>query len=514
MFAQKTATVTVRSLRLGPLLAAIAMAMVAVASAQDWENHGGNPQRNGLSAGTGPQSPTLLWQGTLPSSFGQPVLICGDKLVTYRDNFTTSIAVCHDLATGDTLWTMDFAGSGGRTMPIGFRDNTVYMVNLQNTAPDTLYAFAAADGALIWRCPHPVSVYLSESATFAENGDLILPLEGMRTARISKLTGDTVWTTERIWPVSGSADATVSGSTWYCFGGALIGGSLKLYAFDLATGHKRDSASIEDTNPGGTAPYGNIMVGPDHVLYAHRCGDNVTAVEDLGESLHIRWVYPLKDSTYSPFAQLACGPDSSVYALADGRIFRIDPQTGAARDSSPYIKDPSAVFACHLSVGADGTVYATNGGYANGALFAFTPNLSVLWVESIPNVSTSCPALGPDGELAIAGSGTTLKVYRDPTGMTESEHAGTGHRIIATPNPFSGTTTIRLSPFALRPSPSAVGIYDAQGRLVRLLVSPLPPTPRPGFLTWDGRSQNGEDAPAGVYLMRAGPESIRAVKTR
>ena len=486
------------------------LCLLASASGQNWENHGGNPQRNGLSGVSGPHWPILLWQGTLPSSFGQPVLICGDKLVTYRDDFTTSIAVCHNLETGDTLWTLDFPGTGGRTMPIGFRDNTVYVVDLQNSAPDTLYAFAAADGALVWRCPYPVSVYLSESAAFAENGDLILPLDGMRTARISHLTGDTVWTTDRVWPVSGSADATVSGSMWYCFGGALVGGSLRLHKFDLATGRLRDSVFIEDTHPGGTAPYGNIMVGPDRALYAHRCGDNVTAVEDWGDSLHIRWVYALEDSTYSPFAQLACGPDSSVYALANGRIVRLDPETGAALDSSPYIKDSTAVFAAHLSVGADGTVYATNGGYADGALFAFTPELSVIWVESIPNVSTSCPALGPNGELAIAGSGTTLKVYRGPTGLAGPGCAPTGRRLVATPNPFRTTISLQLTDS----SPTEARVINASGMLVRVLSVPSSPVPRPYSLTWDGRNQSGIVVPSGVYIVSAGSELVLAVKTR
>jgi outer membrane protein assembly factor BamB len=493
-------------------VAAAVLCLLASASAQNWVNHGGNPQRNGLSGVPGPHTPTLLWQGSLPSSFGQPVLICDDKLVTYRDNFSTSIAVCHDLVTGDTLWTLDFPGSGGRTMPIGFRDNTVYMVNLQNSAPDTLYALAADDGSVVWRCPCPVSVYLSESATFADNGDLILPLEGMRTARINRLTGDTVWTTERVWPVSGSADVTVSDSTWYCFGGALVGGSLRLYAFDLATGRKRDSVSIEDTHPGGTAPYGNIMVGPDRVLYAHRCGDNVTAVEDTGDSLHIRWVYALEDSTYSPFAQLACGPDSLVYALASGRVIRLDPQTGAALDSSPHIKDSTAVFAAHLSVGADGTVYATNGGYADGALFAFTPSLSVIWVASIPNVSTSCPALGADGELAIAGGGTTLMVFRAPTGAAGPERAPVGRRLVATPNPFRTRMAISLQLTA--DSPRGVQVFNAAGQLVRILCPPQSLAPKPYSLSWDGRTQSGEVAPDGVYIITAGSETVRAVKAR
>jgi outer membrane protein assembly factor BamB len=471
----------------------------------DWLNHGGNAQRNCIANVNGPSAPTVLWQGTLPSSFGQNVLIWEDKLVTYRDNFTTSILVCHDLETGDTLWTLDFPGSGGRTLPAGMHDGKVYVVNLQNTAPDTLYAYDAADGSLVWRCPCPVSMYLSESATFADDGDLIIPLEGFATARINHLAGDTVWTTPRVWPVSGSADATVGDSHWYCFGGALVGGSLKLYSFDVATGHKLDSVPIEDTHPGGSAPYGNIIVGPDQVLYAHRCGDNVTAVEDSGNSLRIRWVYDVGESLHSPFAQLACGPDSSVYALAHGRIIRLDPATGTPRDSSPYIKDPAAVFAVHMAIGADGTVYATNGGYSRGALYAFTPDLRVLWVESIPNVSTSNPAVGPGGELAIAGSGTDLRVYRDAQAAGERATLCARRMTLdIRPNPCAGTAVLHLATGPLDHSTTPPRVYDASGRLVRHCS--LQPGNRSLALDLRGLS-------TGTYFIRLGSQTTAVVLT-
>ncbi len=491
------------------LLLAALLAVPAIAGS--WENHAGNPQRNCISDRSGPSTPTLLWQGTLPSSFGQPVLIDGNRLVTYRDNFTTSILVCHDLETGDTLWTLDFPGTGGRTLPAGMRDGRVYVVNLQNTAPDTLYAFDSDDGSLVWRCPYPVAMYLSESATFAANGDLILPLEGTTTARINRLTGDTVWTTSRVWPVSGSADCTVGNSNWYCFGGALIGGLLRVYKFSVSTGEKLDSAFVEDTHPGGSAPYGNIAVGPDRVLYCHRCGDNVTAIEDAGDSLHVRWVYDVGDSLYSPFAQLACGPDSSVYALAHGRIIRLDPATGAPVDSSPFIKDPAAVFAVHMAVGADGTVYATNAGYSCGALFAFAPDLELLWVESIPNVSTSNPAIGPNGELAIAGSGTDLRVYRDLEALADRRSARLPG-VTASPSPFSSSVLLRWTAGPLD-HPAALRIFDPSGRLVRILRA-YGVERRAHCVLWDGTDSEGRRLPPATYFVTASGRPLRLVLTR
>lgn len=474
----------------------VVIAMSGSAKASDWVTGGGNPERNGIADVLGPSAPNVLWQGSLNSSFGQQVFIWQDKVVTYRDNFSTSLVVCQRLATGETLWTRDFPGTGDRSLPVGFRDSAVYVVDLRNSGPDTLYALNPEDGSVIWKSRYTVSAYITESISFAENGDLIFALEGMTTGRINRLTGDTVWTTPRVWPVSGSADVTVHGTRFYCFGGALVGGSLRVYALDVATGHKRCSTFVEDTHPGGTAPYGNIMVGSDGVLHAHRCGDNVTAIEDQGESLHVRWIHEVSLEPYAPFAQLACGPDSSVYALSSGRIVRLDPQTGVALDSSPYIKDSNAVFAAHLAVGVDGTVYATNGGYADGALFAFTPDLHVIWVDSISNVSTSNPAIGRNGELAIAGGGTTMRVY-----LTASALAGSaGDRSVrcpsAFPNPFRSDVTLRVSGAA------TVVIRDAAGRV----VSRLPV--RDGRAEWPGLTAGGRRVPAGVYFA-SGPGGVR-----
>jgi hypothetical protein len=65
------------------------------------------------------------------------------------------------------------------------------------------------------------------------------------------------------------------------------------------------------------------------------------------------------------------------------------------------------------------------------------------------------------------------------------------------PNPFAGTTTIHLTPFASRHSPIALRIYDAQGRRVRTFtVNRTPCT------VWDGTGDSGQPLPSGAYFVR------------
>lgn len=468
------------------------LCLLAALATADWVTGGGNAARSGL-AGINATSylDRVCWDSSRYSSYGQQVYIWGGRLVTYRYDFTNGPIVCHDLVSGYPLWERDLGAPGGRSLPVGFRDNQVYAVELDGTYPDTLYCLDGDSGTTLWTAALQAHMYLSESVTFAENGDLIVSCENFQTARIRRTDGATVWTVRRVWPVSGSADLTVSGNRFYGFGGALVGGALKVYAFDLATGAKLDSCEIEDTHPGGTAPYGNIIVGPDGVLYAHRCGDNVTAIEDHGDSLHIRWVHEVSADPAAMWAQLACGPDSSVYVLSNGRVIRLDPLTGAAIDSSPVIKDPSAVFAAHLAVGSDGVVYATNGGYLGGALHSFWPDLWPLDCDSIFNVSTSNPAISDLGFLAIAGGGTLLRVYDSPNAVVERPPASRP-TIRAWPNPFRSSICFRAD----SPTPAPLCITDISGRRVRTLSfnnSPTTPT------RWDGCDEAGKRLPAGAY---------------
>ena len=115
------------------------------------------------------------------------------------------------------------------------------------------------------------------------------------------------------------------------------------------------------------------MVGGDGTIYAHKPGDNVTALDDTGDSLVVLWTHEVSGdgSNYSIFSHFAVGPDRSVYCASNGRIQRLDPDSGVCRDSSPVLQDGGSYFGVRMAIGADSTVYATAHFEQFGALRAY-----------------------------------------------------------------------------------------------------------------------------------------------
>jgi flagellar hook assembly protein FlgD len=79
------------------------------------------------------------------------------------------------------------------------------------------------------------------------------------------------------------------------------------------------------------------------------------------------------------------------------------------------------------------------------------------------------------------------------------------------PNPFGATTMIRFTTAAA--AEARIAIFDVGGRQVRLLNRGIY---QPGShrIEWDGRDDNGNELPSGVYFTRltaGGETSTRAV---
>jgi outer membrane protein assembly factor BamB len=492
-----TQNVMVRACTLLPSLFSLLLA-------GNWITSGGDPARTGLSDEIGPQTPTIIWENSLSGWFGLPVFISGDKLVTTRfQSIDYAPVVCHDLSTGETLWTRDFPGTNSRSIALGVQDSVVYAMNFQESRHDTIYALSARDGSIIWRGATTVEMSISESVTFCPDGDILVTGSGFRICRLSSADGSIVWSTPRVWPVTGSCDICVHGNRAYAYKGDI--GSLYLNSCDLATGTFIDSVRIQDTHPGGPLPQAAPMVGPDGTIYAHKVGDNVTAIRDFGDSLHVLWVHEIsgEGEYFSAFSHFAVGPDSTVYVASYGRIQRLDPGTGAAIDSSDVVQDPSGVlFNVRLAIGADGTVYLATGQDAGG-LYAFSPSLEQLWFEPIPNVNTSGPAIGAGGVLAVAGAGLTLKVYAGGSAVAERLTPDASRSTLeVTPNPCRGSTILHLATGPLDHS-TTLRLFDSSGRLVRHCSL------QPGnwSLALDLRGLS-----TGAYLCRVGTASTRLVK--
>jgi len=87
---------------------------------------------------------------------------------------------------------------------------------------------------------------------------------------------------------------------------------------------------------------------------------------------------------------------------------------------------------------------------------------------------------------------------------------GPGGSLTVTPNPMSHSANFRLS--LSRSAAPRVQIFDASGRLIRVLT----PAPDAGGATysarWNGESEEGAAAPSGVYFARAADAALAEVR--
>ncbi|NNE07381.1 MAG: S8 family serine peptidase [Gemmatimonadetes bacterium] len=83
-----------------------------------------------------------------------------------------------------------------------------------------------------------------------------------------------------------------------------------------------------------------------------------------------------------------------------------------------------------------------------------------------------------------------------------------GVQFFASPNPFRGATTIRLSTPAGTTMPHELEIYSLQGRRVRTIRSDSSDR---GAWEWNGLDDRGRHVSAGVYLIRSNAGSLQSV---
>jgi hypothetical protein len=257
-----------------------------------------------------------------------------------------------------------------------------------------------------------------------------------------------------------------------------VGGIAYVVAIDIGTGEKKYSHIINDSHPGGGIPQCPLMVGPDGTVFVQKQGDNVTALQDDGTTLNFLWETEIFGN--APFSMMCVGADGSVYAPSEGRMIRLDPVTGAVVDSTEVISTNPDLFQLRASASANGIIYATNG--ENG-IFAYTPDLQMIWSDNIPNVNTSGAALGANGLLAVAGGGSTLKVYV-PDGYIPlgTEYPGfiSGENVMIRnyPNPFTTCTTIGF--YVQKRSQTRLTVLNSSGQQIAVLLEKVM---EPGYFT-------------------------------
>lgn len=408
--------------RIGLVLSAACLAPAGSAALGDnWQTGvGGRASRDSRSQEIGPAAPDTLWQGSLPAIVAQQAIIDGGVVVTNR---ITSFAlpagtwiVAHDLHTGDLLWQTqlpnDFPATSWRSRASAMRGGHVYASRSGNTNLDYLYALDVTDASIVWQSESLIDESTTESLAFASDGDLVAG-NFAAILRIDRATGDTVWSTPRTCPTTDGCSAAVFGDRAYIWEASPTGP--KVTAVDLVTGQKLYSSLPIG---GGFIRQLGLMVGPDGMVYAPRTQNNpltdfFVAFQDTGAALVQQWSVPMG---YTPFASFGVGPDGSVYAYdADNRVIRIDPEAGMVINMSIPLRDAAEVSVpARIAIGADGVIYVTNGGFADGRLYSFNADLSFRWSVAVPNVNVGGPALGECGTLVVCGTGTDVRAYRTP----------------------------------------------------------------------------------------------------
>jgi len=381
----------------------------------DWETIGGNSQRTSFLDVVGPESKyDILWEGSIPSDGGWPILISGNKLIVNRKRDSAySPIVCHDLFNGDTLWTLDFPGGyHSYSIPLGFRNNVVYASNwfgdLVNG--DTLYAINAENGEIIWRSNVFILGDYDLGAVFSEKGDLILSTPDSVT-RINHLNGRRIWCIKRSVPVVSSYNGlTVFKDKIY---GWFLGplNTLQIISISIDNGDIKDCIDIPSTNPPVSLLTGPLISVDDNgIIYALRAEDNLVAIKDNNDKLSILWNIPIRNGGDT---NPALGPEGSIYFINHNKIMRANTENGKIIDSSITVNaDTSKYLNGYFAIDGKGTVFFNNHNYDYGKLYSFSENLELNWTDHIKGIGHGGPALSKHGLLAIAGADNFLRVYK------------------------------------------------------------------------------------------------------
>jgi len=415
---------TCLGLMVGGLVAAFA---TLGASGQPWTNIGGNAQRNGLSNQLGPDASTdVLWSGGPTSLISWPPFVVDGRVVIVRQTGfppsgepNGSLIHVLNLQNGASQGTISvpFESGDWTTWVAGVRDGRIHASRGGNGASSSapMYAYDLVTRQQLWATTFDVDAGFYDGVVFTSDGDLIVG--SFRTVwRIDGATGQLEWSFPRTCSVSGNCGGVLSVANDAVYVVDTVAGGQTVRKFSLATGVFQYQGPVMS----GFLNQNTPLVSPDGTILVPRVQNNTTvdflfAFRDTGTAIQTKWQVP---SAYYTGASIGVGPDSSVYGFAPGNILtRYDSTTGNA--ISAY---PTTILADFLSpqmaIDSSGRVFVSNGGFANGRLYAFTADLQLLWSRPVMNANIGGPSLGEQGTLVFGGNGTQLVALRTARGPT------------------------------------------------------------------------------------------------
>ncbi|MCG3122585.1 MAG: hypothetical protein GIKADHBN_00977 [Phycisphaerales bacterium] len=398
-------------------LAASLSPCIAIAG-DDWSNAGGNQGRNGQSSEWGPDAQQVLWNGGPSSVIAWQPVIEGRRVFIVRQsgfppepNSDESPVFAFNLDTGAQLWRRDlpYQANDWTTWIAGVKDGRVFASRSGNGASvkAVLYSLDAATGAIQWQSVEKIDAGPYDGVVFADDGDPVIA-SFTRIWRINSTNGATVWSAPRVGSVSGTCGGAIHNG--YLYVADAVGGGHVIKKFSVATGAFQYQSPVMPGFTIQTTP----MVGPDGTIYLSRTQNNASvdyfyAITDDGSAMTVRWSTPAQWWTNG---ELAVAPDGDVYMFAPGNILQKRRTSDGFVTAQYEAAIPADFFAPRMAVDVVGNLFVSNGAFSNGAMYAFTKDLSLLWSTNVTNVNIGGPAIGADGTLIIAGNGTRMTAYR------------------------------------------------------------------------------------------------------
>lgn len=442
-----------------------------------WTTVGGNSSRNGFI-----QNAHLF--GSFTKNYTADNSIWGMQIFSYGTRFSTTRyvslsplkAVVNTFsfaspANSGPIWR--FEKTGAVYVVMGFNNDKVYVRDFQQNGNDSIFALNAENGNVIWRSNHTVERGIIWTAAFTSNGDLILPGSGTkRIMRINHVTGDTVWTNNRIIPNTGAECLCVYGNTVYAFQGGLTTPKT-LIAIDANTGQTKYSSPELPGDGDQEIPF---SISANGIIYVIRDGGLMYSLIDNGSSISIRWSRPVLHPV-GTYSQIGIAGDSSVYIPYGRKIYRLNHITGAVRDSSIELATTGTINPRFL-LGFSGILYVGNGASepSEGKYITFEANLSPIYTPiSAPYNYYAGPAFGgyvTSPTILMTGSGTQIYTrfgILDDINPISSVAPNNFNLYQNFPNPFNPETLIKFD--VANTQFVQLKIYDAMGRETETLVN-------------------------------------------
>jgi len=477
---------------------------VGLAVGADYETVGGNSHRTGYNPDwSGPRDGNVFWTATtLPSTLGMQVYTWDTLCVVGRYTFSPNriTVACHDLMSGDTVWTRNWSGTG-KYLPFGVHDGRLYVRDFKETQHDSVFCISMATGEILWRSEHNVGLGIIWSAAFTDDGDLLVPGDSHRIFLLDHETGDTLWSCYRLIPTTGGECICVHGDRAFSWKGA-SNTPKRICAIDLATGVITDSS---EGLPGSGSQQMQFTVGPGGVVYAPRDGGDLHALRYSPATGFTELWSAACDGGVG--MQLGVGPDSTLYIPRGRRLFRLDHQTGATLDSSPELTSGDDLVP-RISIDKDGYLYLSTGTYSGGGTWNLAPDLDTLWFDPMNSTYYTGPAVGKYGITVVSGPGNVIKAYEPAMGIAQERGSGPVARPALSARPSVFSDRVYIEPGPVLEGVGTVTVHDALGRLVREVSF------ESGRASWDGRDAAGNRVAPGVYVLRAGSSLARVTLQR